>query len=246
MQPVYQRNKVLQNIEVAPGIYRLSLEGLFSGKPGQFYMLRAWDIHPLLSRPLSIHDMDGEKIDFLYEAKGRGTRLLAGLRPGDILEMLGPLGNGFDAGSIGGKVALVSGGIGIAPLLYAAKSITGASIDLYAGFRDRAYILDRFERFVSRIYVATDSGIDGVKGFVTDLFNPKGYSAVLCCGPEIMMEKVAKKCMEENVPVYLSMERHMACGVGACLVCTCPTKDGNKRVCRDGPVFSGREVIFNA
>ena len=90
----------------------------------------------------------------------------------------------------------------------------------------------------------------GHKGYVTELFNPENYDVVLCCGPEIMMKKVVKMCKEKNVPVYVSMENHMACGVGACLVCTCKTKDGNKRTCKDGPVFLGEdivieEVIFN-
>lgn len=246
MQPAYQKNKVFQNVKVSAEIYCLSIKGSFRGKAGQFYMLRSWGHQPLLSRPISIHNIDEEKIDFLYEAKGSGTKLLSGLKPGDSIEMLGPLGNGFDTGSITGKVAIVTGGIGIAPMLYTAKEIPGASIDLYAGFRDNSYVLDSFKKYVVNIYVATESGNEGTKGFVTDIFNPAGYSMVLCCGPEVMMEKAARMCFKQDVPVYLSMERHMACGIGACLVCTCGTKDGFKRVCKDGPVFSGRDVIDNA
>lgn len=246
MKMEYTVNKVLENVEISEGIYKLSIGGEFSANPGQFYMLRSWGTEPVLSRPISICDVSDDGISFLYEVRGRGTRLFKDLRSGDSLELLGPLGNGFDVSSIKGKVAIVAGGIGIAPMFYTAKSLEGAQIDLYGGFRDQVYLTDEFKGYVDNVYISTDSGKVGHKGFVTDMLEPSGYDVVLCCGPEVMMQKVSKMCIEHRVQCFVSMEKHMACGIGACLVCTCKTKDGNKRTCKDGPVFSGEDVIFDA
>jgi dihydroorotate dehydrogenase electron transfer subunit len=96
------------------------------------------------------------------------------------------------------------------------------------------------------MYITTESGSEGTKGYVTDIFSPLDYNAVICCGPEVMMKKVVDICNRCATPVYVSMEEHMACGVGACLVCTCKTTKGMKRTCKEGPVFSGREVVLGA
>ena len=122
------------------------------------------------------------------------------------------------------------------------KNNTAKSIDVYAGFRDEVYLIDEFKKYSDNVNVATNTGNYGTKGFVTDILNTENYDTVLCCGPEIMMKKVIEMCKETNTKVYVSMEKHMACGVGACLVCTCKTKDGNKRTCKDGPVFDGYYV----
>lgn len=246
MQPTYVENKVLKNIEIAKNIYKLSVEGSFNGNPGQFYMLRCWDLEPFLSRPVSIHDINEDGISFLYEVKGRGTELLKGLKPGDTIKMTGPLGNGFSIDDIHGKVAIVAGGIGAAPMFYTAKMLKNSVIDLYAGFRDDVYMVDAFKDYADNVYIATDEGTQGFKGYITDIFDARGYSAVLSCGPEVMMKKVIKKCTEYDIPVFVSFESRMACGVGACLTCTCKTNGGNRRVCKDGPVFNGRDVMINA
>lgn len=246
MEQKYTICKVTENLEISNGIYKLTVEGTPSVKPGQFFLLRAWGIEPLLSRPISVYDVDGDRVSFLYEVRGEGTRLFKQLKKDDEMQLTGPLGNGFDVEKIGGRVAVVAGGIGIAPMKYVIKSIKNSSIDLYAGFRDEVYLIDEFKEYVDDIKITTNSGKHGHKGFVTDLFNPKEYDIVLCCGPEVMMKRVVEICKEANTPVYVSMEKHMACGVGACLVCTCKTKSGNKRTCKDGPVFSGEDVIFDA
>lgn len=245
MQHLYVKRKVIENVQISKDVYCLSVEGEYNVSPGQFFMLRCWGMEPLLSRPISVHDVDGCGIHFLYEVRGRGTRILSTLKPGDYIEMLGPSGNGFDIMSLKGRAAVVTGGIGIAPMFYTVKSIDNASVDLYAGFRDDVYITDKFTNYVQNINIATDSGKTGHKGYVTDIFDPEGYSVVLCCGPEVLMKKVARMCIEKNVPVYVSMEAHMACGIGACLTCTCKTLNGNKRTCKDGPVFDGREVMIS-
>jgi dihydroorotate dehydrogenase electron transfer subunit len=105
--------------------------------------------------------------------------------------------------------------------------------------------VDTVEKHVNKVYLSTESGLKGHKGYVTDLIDPQKYETVICCGPEIMMKKVISLCNDVKVPVYVSMETHMACGIGACLVCTCKTVGGNKRTCKDGPVFLGKDLIFN-
>lgn len=246
MEQKYTVSKVVENVEIANGIYKITVAGTPGAKPGQFFLLRAWGMEPLLSRPISVYDVDGDKISFLYEVRGEGTKLFKKLKKDDEMQLTGPLGNGFDVERIRGKVAVIAGGIGIAPMKYVIKSMKDSSVDLYAGFRDDVYLVDEFEEYVEDIKVTTNSGKHGHKGFVTDLFNPMEYNAVLCCGPEVMMKRVVEICKDCATPVYVSMEKHMACGVGACLVCTCKTKNGNKRTCKDGPVFSGEDVIFDA
>ena len=137
---------------------------------------------------------------------------------------------------------MVFGGIGIAPLYEVVKNLQECEIDLYAGFREKSYSTEAFKEYVENIYIATESGEEGEKGYITDILEVNKYDMVLCCGPEVMMKKVVKMCKEKKVPIYISMEKHMACGVGACLGCTCKTKDGNKRTCKEGPVFLGDEL----
>ena len=237
--------KTYENVEISEGVYMLSIKGNFKVKPGQFFMLKVSDLEPLLPRPISVYDVSDEKISFLYGIVGKGTKLLSKLKENDEVQIMGPLGNGFDVEKIKGKIAVVSGGIGIAPLIYLIKKLTDCEIDLYSGFRTVDYSVDTVEKYVNKIYLSTESGLKGHKGYVTDIINPQKYETVICCGPEIMMKKVISLCNDAKVPVYVSMETHMACGIGACLVCTCKTVGGNKRTCKDGPVFLGKDLIFN-
>jgi dihydroorotate dehydrogenase electron transfer subunit len=237
--------KTYENVEISEGVYMLSIKGKFNVKPGQFFMLKVGSKEPLLPRPISVYDVCEDKISFLYQIVGEGTKLLSKLKENDEIQIMGPLGNGFDVEKIKGNIAVVSGGIGIAPLIYLIKKLTDCKIDLYAGFRTVDYSVDTVSKYVNKTYISTESGSIGHKGYVTDLINPQKYNTVICCGPEIMMKKVVRKCNDVNVPVYVSMESHMACGIGACLVCTCKTVDGNKRTCKDGPVFLGKDLIFN-
>ena len=234
-----------ENVEISEGVYMLSIKGKFNVKPGQFFMVKVGDLEPLLPRPISVYDVDAEKISFLYGIVGKGTKLLSKLKKNDEVQIMGPLGNGFDVEKIKGKIAVVSGGIGIAPLIYLIKKLSGCEIDLYSGFRTVDYTVDTVKKYVNKVYLSTESGLKGHKGYITDLINPQKYETVICCGPEIMMKKVISLCNDAKVPVYVSLETHMACGIGACLVCTCKTVGGNKRTCKDGPVFLGKDLIFN-
>jgi dihydroorotate dehydrogenase electron transfer subunit len=118
-------------------------------------------------------------------------------------------------------------------------------VDFYAGFRSRSKIVDNVDKNVNNFFLSTENGEAGHKGFVTDLLKVENYDTVICCGPEVMMAVVIKMCAAKNVKCYVSMENRMACGIGACLVCTCKTKDGRKRTCKEGPVFLGEELIIN-
>lgn len=238
----YKKVYIIDNKKIYENIYKLSISGDFKGKPGQFYMVRSWRKEPLLSRPISIYSIDNNTLEFLYAVVGEGTKLLSELKKGDSINLLGPLGNGFPIENIKGKIAVVSGGIGIAPLYEVVKNLQECEIDLYAGFREKSYSTEAFKEYVENIYIATESGEEGEKGYITDILEVNKYDMVLCCGPEVMMKKVVKMCKEKKVPIYISMEKHMACGVGACLGCTCKTKGGNKRTCKEGPVFLGDEL----
>lgn len=241
----YTKSKVILNQEISDGIFKLVVEDKNEVKAGQFYMLKL-NGATLLPRPISICEKDSETITFLYAVVGNGTREYAKLQEGDYINLIGPLGNGFNIEEDLGKVALVCGGIGTAPMLELAKRLRekdeNGKIDVYAGFRDEIYLIDELKEYVDEVYVSTNTGKHGHKGFVTDILDVEKYDTVLCCGPEVMMKKVVEICKEKNVKIYVSMEKHMACGVGACLVCTCKTKDGNKRTCKDGPVFDGSYV----
>lgn len=230
---------VLKNIAVSKDFYLLKASGSYDAKMGQFCMLRGWGDYPLLSRPISIFDCDAEGISFLYKVVGEGTEILSRLKAGDEIEVQGPYGNGFPL--VAGKVALVGGGIGVAPLYYTAKCLkaAGATVDLYLGFTDEALLEDEYRAVCDRLTV-------DVGGYITDAIDPAQYETIMTCGPQIMMRVLADKCKGAAADVYVSMENRMGCGIGACLVCSCKTKDGNRKVCKDGPVFRAEEVFFDA
>ena len=231
--------KIIRNEAVGPDFYLLKAEGHFDVQMGQFCMLRAWDQYPVLSRPISIYDCDEEGISFLYKVVGEGTELFTRLKAGDEIDVQGPYGNGFPQEE-NKKVALVGGGVGIAPLYLAAKKLkeAGCSVDLYLGFSDEALLEDEFGAVCDRLIV-------DVGGYITDSVNPDEYDVIMTCGPKIMMQVLAQKVKGSRAKLYVSMENRMGCGIGACLVCSCKTKDGNKKVCKDGPVFPAEEVFFD-
>ena len=241
----YTQGKILLNEEIQNGIYKMVVETKNEAKAGQFYMLKH-NGATLLPRPISVCETNGETVTFVYAVVGRGTKEFAILKAGDLISLNGPLGNGFNVEEDLGRVALVSGGIGTAPMLEVSKRLrknrSNIKMDLYAGFRDDIYLIDEIKEYVDDVYISTNTGKHGHKGFVTEILDLDKFVTVLCCGPEVMLKKVVDLCKEKQVKVYVYMEKHMACGVGACLVCTCKTKEGNKRTCKDGPVFDGYYV----
>jgi len=171
--------------------------------------------------------------------------LLSRCKPGDCLTLLGPLGHGFRLADLQGRVAIVTGGIGIAPMRALAEQLSPQHVTLIAGFRSTPFALGDFERLGVRVQLATEDGCAGTRGLCTDLFDPGMFDSVAACGPAPMMARVAALCAAAQVPCQVSLEARMACGVGACLVCACATVQGNRRVCADGPVFDATEVVWH-
>lgn len=239
----YEKVEVVLNEKIASNIYKMVVKGNFKANVGQFYMIKCFDDENMLPRPISICDLTENELTFLYAVVGKGTEIMARKKVGEFIEILGPLGNGFNAEEFekDKRVAFIAGGIGIAPFLYLAKKIK-AKVDLYAGFRDEIYFVDDFKDFVENVYISTNDGSVGHKGFITEIVKKDYYDAVYCCGPNPMMNSV--KNLELGVPVYLSLESRMACGIGACLACSCKTNNGMKRICKEGPVFEAKEVNF--
>ncbi|MBQ6298589.1 MAG: dihydroorotate dehydrogenase electron transfer subunit [Selenomonadaceae bacterium] len=239
--------KILSNEEVAEKIFRLTLDAPELAKisrAGQFVQVKISDEFTL-RRPLGIASTAGGKIKIFYRAVGRGTEKLSARRTGESLNILGALGNGFS--TYDGKILLVGGGMGLAPLLCAAEQF---SADVLIGGRTRDEVIfwqEEFRPHVGKIFITTDDGSYAKKGFVIDLLpevlSAENYSAILTCGPEIMMRGVAKFAMEKNIPCEVSFEKRMACGLGACLSCSIDTADGRKKVCKDGPIFDARKVF---
>lgn len=238
MKDSYVLVDVLENKKLTEDIYLMKLKGNFKGQPGQFYMFRSWNLDPILSRPLSIADKDDESITFLYQVVGKGTGLMKEIKVKDKVQVFGPLGQGFTVKEFD-KVAIVAGGIGIAPMLYLAKKVK-AKIDLYFGFRDQAYYTEDFKDFCESMNIALES--QGKR--VTDIFEDKNYDMVYACGPNAMLENLKK--LSDPDKMELSLESHMACGMGACCGCAVETRSGIKRVCMEGPVFNASEVFINA
>jgi dihydroorotate dehydrogenase electron transfer subunit len=237
---------VLSQERLTEDVYRLTVATTTGGAPGQFYMVRAWDREPLLARPISIHSVDEDTVSFLYQVRGRGTELLARCENGGGVALTGPLGHGFRTGELRGRIAIVTGGIGIAPMFCLARTLPPGDVTVIAGFKSRPYAVAQLSDLGVDVQVATEDGCDGALGFCTEIFDPHVYDTAVTCGPMPMMARVAQLCAEAGVPCQASLEAHMACGVGACLVCPCPTVQGNQRVCADGPVFDAAEVIWHA
>ncbi|MDW7710765.1 MAG: dihydroorotate dehydrogenase electron transfer subunit [Deferrisomatales bacterium] len=228
----------------------------FAARPGQFAMVKvAEGLDPLLRRPLSIHRVpasDTGEFEVLFRAVGTGTRRLAHARVGDTLEVLAPLGRGFRLEE--GRALLVGGGIGVAPLLFLAEELLGRGVGpklLLGGRADRDVLChDDFSCLAVPCSLATEDGSLGEPGLVTRLLEREleggpGDAVVYACGPAAMLAAVAQLCREAAVPCQVSLEAHMACGVGACLGCVVPgTREPYLRVCKEGPVFDAAEVSW--
>ena len=247
---------VLRQEVVASDIMRLVVQWQDPSREphaGQFYMLRAWaaDATPILSRPISVDDFDNQTgaLTFLYQVKGEGTRKLAALQAGNTLTVTGPCGNGFDTAALTAshkRIAVVGGGIGTAPMYQLTRELAAGGVkpDVFFGFRDKPYCMEEYRSIAGIVKVSTDTGAVGFHGFVTQLYDPADYDVVLVCGPTVMMRNAARLCAEKGTPCFVSLEKKMACGIGACLGCTCETRSGEgKSVCKNGPVFDAAEVF---
>lgn len=217
---------------------------------GQFINIRCGE-GLLLRRPISICGWQEGVLRIVFEVRGEGTAWLAQRRVGEELDVLGPLGHGFQI-EREGSYLLVGGGIGVPPLLSCGVGTKGHSTAVL-GFRDEghAMLVGEFASVCASVRIASDDGSIGTHGFVDGVVREileqgNSFTAVLACGPKPMLRAVAETAWTYGVPCQVSMEERMGCGVGACLVCACRTSEGHmKHVCKDGPVFDAREVDWN-
>ena len=258
--PEFQEKSIIVTREqLTADVVRLTLHCpriAAAAKPGQFVMIRAGEtLDPLLRRPFSIHKVTAAgELAILFKVIGKGTRLLATAAPGDKLDVLGPLGRGFVPDPTGPH-CLIGGGMGIAPLYFLAQQLMAAggshaNPPALLGAQTQAELLLLAQEFTELgfpVLTATDDGSLGHQGFVTDLLDAilSEVRQVYVCGPMPMMRTVAAKCRGAGVACQVSLETHMACGLGACLGCTFPASAGGYRhVCKDGPVFPAEEVLW--
>lgn len=256
-------DKVISRQELAENIFKLTMESetiSAVAKPGQFVNIKCSEgTHALLRRPVSICAVDRKNstYDLVFQKKGEGTSLLALKKPGDVLDILGPLGNGFDLNVRYGQIAVVGGGIGVFPLLFLLNESKAVVKRAYLGFRTKKLVVleDEFKQSTSSLEITTDDGSYGKCGLITEALirdmEVCKFDMVYTCGPVPMLKKVIETASENGVNCQVSLEQRMGCGFGACLICACKTRmaDGENEwqyshVCKDGPVFNGKDVIF--
>jgi dihydroorotate dehydrogenase electron transfer subunit len=260
-----EKTRVLWNKELTPSCYRIGFKcnKYSSAKPGQFIMLRFADqINPLLRRPFSIHRLiskDGaiEGIEVLYKVVGKCTKKLSMCVEGDIINIVGPLGNAFITSDNYNNVFIVAGGVGVAPMLFLAsylqKNTDISKCTVFLGSRSKHDLLckDDFLRLGMKVLFATEDGSAGRKGLVTDILETSikenHPDIIYGCGPTAMLKSLALISEMHSIPCRVSIETIMACGIGACLGCAVESKKTPEKylhVCLDGPVFDAKAIYF--
>jgi dihydroorotate dehydrogenase electron transfer subunit len=264
---VYKKDGTLLSVErLGERLFRLKIYSpVLSRKalPGNFCHLRvSQGYSPLLRRAFSFHQAEKERhsFDLLFKVVGPGTRLLSQKNPGDEIDLLAPLGNSFTLPRKGEKAVLIAGGMGIAPLYYLLnyllkRKFSPEKIVLFYGVKtkDKLVLLEELSSPGIRLHLAAEDGKMGYKGILTDLLFQElrekrlesKKSKFYACGPNPMLEKISGLSKKFNLSCQISLENHMPCGMGACFGCVIKTVKGYKRVCKDGPVFDAREVIFD-
>ncbi len=236
--------RIQYNRQLTPDVWEMRLEGDTGAitAPGQFINIRLDGL--FLRRPISICDWDGQGITIIYKVVGKGTAALGGMEQGQELDVLCGLGNGFDVSRCGERTLVIGGGVGVPPMYGLAKALLRAGKTPVAilGFNKKEEIFyeDRFRELGIETTVTTVDGSYGVKGFVTDAL-PEEYGYFCACGPLPMLKAVYNAAATSGL---LSFEERMGCGFGACMGCSCRTKYGNKRICKDGPVLEKEEIIW--
>jgi dihydroorotate dehydrogenase electron transfer subunit len=248
----YLETRIVSREEPAPGYALLAFtgDGPIAGEPGQFVMVRGdWGAHPTLGRAFSLVE-SGERGAILIRVVGEGTRLLAALDPGDRLFVLGPAGHGFDLPSAGERPVLVAGGVGVAPLIFLAERAAARGVRprfLYGARTSADLPLADRVAAAADLAVTTEDGSAGERGLVTSplarLLEAGEGGPICSCGPEAMLEAVAKLAVEHGVPCQVALESPMACGMGTCKGCAVLAADREYRyVCSDGPVFEASQI----
>ena len=244
-------------------------------RPGQFVNLYLNDKSMLLPRPISISEADDKQISLVYRVVGAGTDILSAYHEGDEIKVSTPLGNGYDLDRVVRvlqeidqdryNVVLVAGGLGVPPMVELAKAVRNQAeikigidrINLIAvaGFQEQPFLIGELEKFCDSVLIATENGIEGYRGNVLELMEHYRINAdyYFSCGPKPMLKALAEDCVQKGKPLQVSLEERMGCGYGACVGCTCKIREMNedgmmikqKKVCKDGPVFMGNEVVWD-
>lgn len=244
--------QVIRQECIATDVYSLVLmadEIAKQAVAGQFVSVYTKDGSKMLPRPISLCGIDKEAglLRLVYRVVGFGTTEFSKLKAGDTVDILGPLGNGFDKQDK--KAILIGGGIGIPPMLQLARELS-CEKSIVLGYRDELFLNEEFEPY-GDVYLSSEDGMHGVKGNVIDAIKEYGIEGdiIYACGPAPMLRGIKAYALEKGISCQISMEERMACGVGACLACVCQTKEidehsqvHNKRICKDGPVFYAEEV----
>ncbi len=237
---------ISDNTRLADGIFRLVLSGDTSAisAPGQFVDLKLPGF--FLRRPISVCDWEPGRLTLIYKVLGRGTEAMTRLAPGAELDVLTGLGNGYDLAPAGDRPLLVGGGVGIPPLYGLARRLlaAGRTVTAVLGFNRAAeiFLAEEFRALGAEVILTTADGSAGIPGLVTDGMAAAGeYTYLYTCGPEPMLRAVYGACRTAG---QFSFEERMGCGFGACMGCTCRTKYGSKRICRDGPVLEKEEIVW--
>ena len=236
---------ILENGPVARNTFRMTLEGDTAGmeRPGQFAQLRLEGL--FLRRPISICDREGNRVTLIYKTVGRGTEQMSRMQPGMVLDVLSGLGNGYDPAPAGDHPLLLGGGAGVPPLYGLARELReqGKKVTAVLGFNtaDEVFLEAEFQALGCETLVTTADGSRGLHGFVTDAM-PEAYSYFYACGPEPMLKAVYRKSRTEG---QFSLEERMGCGFGACMGCSFRTRNGTKRICREGPVLEKGEIPWD-
>ncbi|MCB6992230.1 dihydroorotate dehydrogenase electron transfer subunit [bacterium 210820-DFI.6.37] len=231
---------ILSNERLARDIYRMELEGDTRGitAPGQFINIKLEGFY--LRRPISICDWDDTKLTIIYKTVGQGTEKMAKMGPGNRLDILCPLGNGYDLDKISDAPVIAGGGVGVPPMYGLTKALIekGKKPMVVLGFntKEEVFYEKEFRDLGAEVKVTTADGSYGIKGFVTDGFTAADYGCA--CGPEPMLKAVSDKVKHGQ----FSFEARMACGFGGCMGCSCETKYGYKRICKEGPVLEKEEI----
>ena len=252
--------RVIEHEDIGAGYRRLLFDApevAGPAQPGQFVHLRVPTLEAsALRRPFSIFNAEDGRLELLYKTVGRGTAALATVNVGDEVSVMGPLGHGFPV-ACAGEPLLVGGGFGVAPLYFLARVMKskGLSPKLFVGGRTKADLLalDRFEALGVPVFPATNDGSAGTKGLVTDplddeLIRLRGIGRpfeLFACGPDPMLKAVAWRATGSKSKGWISMDRHMVCGVGACYACIQKTVRGNSRCCIEGPIFAAEDLVWD-
>lgn len=260
--PVKSFTKLIKKEQLKSDIFKYSVEApdiVKDAQQGQFIEIRVSDnVEPFLRRPISIHNMDKENgiLEFIFQVKGKGTKILSEKVEGDLIDIIGPLGHGTFEYNDFQNIAIIGGGIGVFPLYELAKNAKndGKNVNIYLGFRNKDFVVleDEFKELANELILTTDDGSYSEKGFAIDFLKKDvedgKIDCIFACGPLPMLKAVRNYAIEKNIPCQISLEEKMGCGLGVCLGCAVKTAESSSEkpeyvhVCKAGPVFEAKDV----